>query len=196
MPIRRARRARQRRNPDVPCVALTRPSTNAEPFSIHAAGCSDIARERRDYGAKVIGEFPSLAAAKDGVLDDEIRRMGYGMESVRVYPCTRSGPKAAKPLAPDVCPGSGQPFAGPITRETRIGTLRHSNLPCPVCRVPFGTGRGVLPRHKKRKPPEVRVCRYCGATKDRRTDGFGPERMCPKSPQRVEWARTHSWKKP
>lgn len=118
-----------------------------EQFAVHATGCADLHKERSKYGAQVTeGEFHTVQAAVDEILDPETRELGWAPRDVKVFPCCRTGPKEKKPLDPSVCPGAGQPFTNPSGRMY---------LSCPECGVYVSARRGAYsgtyPRHKRRK---------------------------------------------
>jgi hypothetical protein len=111
-----------------------RSSYTAEGFAIHADGCADLHRERTNMGATVnVVEASDPKAAVGMLIDAELTEMGYDASHVKVYPCCSS-----------VCAGVGKAFAIDIN----VAGGRRLYAPCPVCRRPFGTGRGTVPRHK------------------------------------------------
>ncbi len=86
------------------CYRETFRGGSEERFAIHAAGCSDLGKERREYDAHVIvSDFASLEAAKNAILDADLREMGYDEEHLKVYPCVRSSAKVKKPVVAGRC---------------------------------------------------------------------------------------------
>ena len=79
------------------------PSKNYQ-WSIHAAGCSDIAKELRGIGtdsgfrAELMDTFEAdnLEAALDHIIDEEMVSMGWNHDDVKVFPCCKGKHSKAK----------------------------------------------------------------------------------------------------
>lgn len=131
-------------------------------WEIHAAGCADLSKNGLN-GAPHFWDAPENDSPTAALSIDIMHNYGFelGEENPetgetcnthddvidryegRVMPCCHKGPKKAKPVSPDTCPGSGKPFAN-------LSSCR-LYLPCPVCGRAYGTGRGVVPHHKTKK---------------------------------------------
>ena len=71
-------------------TGLTYQLVRDELFSLHRAGCRDIAKNQAANFAVVMfedQEFASIADALDEIIDDEMIEMGYDQTAVKVYPC-------------------------------------------------------------------------------------------------------------
>jgi hypothetical protein len=65
-----------------------------DPLTVHRTGCAHTRRpEARTYWERV-GEYRSVADAVAALLDDEMIEMGFGLESVRVFPCCKTEAKS------------------------------------------------------------------------------------------------------
>ena len=61
-----------------------------DPWSIHRQGCSDVAKDKRDNWGRIDGYFASVELAIASIEEDpDMIEMGYGRESIHVYPCTK-----------------------------------------------------------------------------------------------------------
>jgi hypothetical protein len=56
--------------------------------SIHRKGCRDIERDAMHHAAHPY-EYPSVEAALADFIDAEMTEMGWTVEDVKVYSCTR-----------------------------------------------------------------------------------------------------------
>lgn len=118
-------------------------------WEMHVAGCGDLAQPKYQQYRKQMTDIPgdTWRDAAEVWFDEELQDMGYSIEGdLKVFPCAKSGvPKEVvqKALDPSLCPGTGRPIDNPS---------RRLYLPCPICGQSVGTGRGVVPRHKKQVP--------------------------------------------
>lgn len=145
-------------------ATVMRSSYRDASMAIHAAGCSDLHRERTDHGGVVTIVEGTVEEALENLLDAELVEMGYTAHDVKVYPCCSKGPKAEKPVDPTVCPGSGKPFK----KDPYSSAGRALYAPCSACGKYVGTGKGTAPRHKapvkKAAPaPKAKKARECAA---------------------------------
>jgi len=58
-------------------------------WSIHAAGCKDIARDKQEHSAFVQLVTGSLQDAIDAVLDEEVRELGWDESAVKIHNCAK-----------------------------------------------------------------------------------------------------------
>jgi hypothetical protein len=133
-------------------VAVQRGLTNGSDtmISVHAAGCSDIAREKRDKAGEVM-EIPGDMSPDEAVrwviqdLEDGGHEKGsWQPRDITVYPCCRTGSATAKPLDPKYCPGSGKDFASEVDYS-----YAYPRGICPVCGHSLGARGSVVPKHGK-----------------------------------------------
>lgn len=69
---------------------VSRQLTRDYPFAVHKEGCADITRnERKKYASVVIDtvEADTIGKALEHFIDAEMKELGYGEESIRIYPC-------------------------------------------------------------------------------------------------------------
>ena len=132
---------------------------------VHRAGCWDADRALalgRDSGTRTNVDAATIdsGADVDAVLDaiaSDLTDSGdwdrpWTAGDFSLAPCVRDAAKARarRRVPPGRCPGSGGPFAVAITARSGGGFVgRRLYAPCPVCRRSFGTGRGVVPAHRR-----------------------------------------------
>ena len=119
-------------------------------LAVHAAGCSDIHKtlqkgwdSRTKTNVDGTEDYESIEDAVADLNEGGDWDREWQVSDFAQYPCLKTGPKAAKPVAPGRCAGSGQPFQ--FERSTDRMRLYY---PCPVCGKYMGTGRGTVPAHK------------------------------------------------
>jgi hypothetical protein len=82
---------REMEEADMRYVLITRTCYKDDPWSIHRAHCSDVERDLRANGGYIEGSFHSIDEAVASVVEDlDMIEMGYGAESIRIYPCVKS----------------------------------------------------------------------------------------------------------
>lgn len=59
-------------------------------FAIHRTGCADTRRPQFEFENTNIGTYNTVREAVNGILDDDIIEMGYGVESVDALPCCKA----------------------------------------------------------------------------------------------------------
>jgi len=120
-------------------------------WSLHAQDCADAEREKSS-GARVekivdtIDELEGYFAATYGQ-GAEADSGRSPVDDVQILPCAKNAPGPVRARFADRCQGSGKPFdaAGPRWE----GGSRPAYDACPVCACWYGTGRGILPAHKR-----------------------------------------------
>ena len=117
--------------------------------SIHADGCSDIAREKRDKAGQVIpiGDMSPDEAVRwvlRDLVDGGHEEGSWSASDITVYPCCRTGAAAAKPLDPKYCPGSGKEFKNEVDYS-----YAYPRGICPVCGHSLGARGSLVPKHAK-----------------------------------------------
>lgn len=134
----------------------------------------------RESNAHQLDHYASLA---DGTAKRiEARVAAWKPEEPREVPAGGE----PRPLGPQDCPGSRQPF-------TDAASLGRGYRPCPVCRAYVRARPGVaLARvHRIAKKPPGRWCMKCGLEKTKDTDWNGAHYRCPKG--KDKWS-THVWR--
>lgn len=70
-------------------VAYSRAVSKDKLWFVHREGCQDIKRDVAQSWAQKVGTFDTVGEALVELIDTEMIEMGYTVEDVQVYPCTR-----------------------------------------------------------------------------------------------------------
>jgi len=121
-------------------------------ISIHAAGCSDIAREKAEKSLNHLAELPGEMTAEEAkrwvikdLVDGGHEEGSWTPSDITAYPCCKKGPKEQKPVPEGKCSGSGQEWKGEIDRS-----YVYPHGFCSVCGRSLGAKGGRVPMHGAR----------------------------------------------